>query len=440
MASSGALSCRLNCFLRWISASRWQIFWKIAADRPPTQILRSQSSTPNPHGALISNSAGLPRVETILANAVEGDAAHSTWLLAVGPILTLPMAKHLNATRFNRIPGPFYLWFAILVLGASSAVTRKITDIGAQHFMGLQNPISFCNVLFVGNLCGLLGLTLIHRRQWHWAMFRQLSRREWVSLVWVSVLSGALAPGLIFQALATTPVTNVILIGRLEPPLILALSIGLLHERVSRWEILGALVAFMGIALILLLQPASSNQFQMAGFYLGKGELMTALGAIILAVSTLISKTQLSQVPIGLYSLVRNGLGTLIFFVIASVIYGPQHFMGVLSPFLWQWMLLYGVMIVVVGQTLWLKGLRASATATASIVGSFSPLVGILAAYLILGEVPTSAHYIGGSVILGGLVLSQFGLYRRSLARRQAPVNPVAMAQTMAANLGFKGV
>jgi hypothetical protein len=37
-------------------------------------------------------------------------------------------------------------------------------------------------------------------------------------------------------------------------------------------------------------------------------------------------------------------------------------------------------------------------------------------------------------------VLSQFGLYRRSLARRQAPVNPVAMAQTMAANLGFKGV
>jgi drug/metabolite transporter (DMT)-like permease len=352
--------------------------------------------------------------------------------------------------RTSPIPGPVYLWLAIFVLGASSAVTRKITDIGAQHFMGLQNPISFCNVLFVGNLCGLLALTVIHRRQWRWSMFGQLSRREWISLVGVSVLSGALAPGLIFQALAITPVTNVILIGRLEPPLILALSIGVLHDRVSRWEILGAVTAFAGVALILGLQPASASPLTpvvtMAGFHLGQGEWMTALAAVVLAISTLISKTQLAQVPIGLYSLVRNGLGTLIFFVIASVLYGRDHFTGLLSPFLWQWMLLYGVMIVVVGQSLWLKGLRASAAATASIVGSFSPLVGIGAAYVILGEVPTRAHYIGGSVILLGLLLSQIGLYRRRLGRvpgpavpTWAPVNSVAMEQTMASKLGFKG-
>jgi drug/metabolite transporter (DMT)-like permease len=359
---------------------------------------------------------------------------------------------HPKLSSAGTIPGPIYLWLAVFVLGAASAVTRKITDIGAQHFMGMQNPISFCNVLFVGNLCGLLALTVIHRRQWRWSMFRQLSGREWISLVGVSVLSGALAPGLIFQALAITPVTNVILIGRLEPPLILALSIGVLHDRVSRWEILGAVTAFAGVALIFGLQPASplTPTVTMAGFHLefhlGQGELMTALAAVVLAISTLISKTQLARVPIGLYSLVRNGLGTLIFFVIASVVYGRDHFTGLLSPFLWQWMLLYGVMIVVVGQSLWLKGLRASAAATASIVGSFSPLVGIGAAYVILGEVPTGAHYLGGSVILLGLLLSQVGLYRRSLGRMPrpavpngTPVNSVAMEQTMDSKLGFKG-
>lgn len=44
-------------------------------------------------------------------------------------------------------------------------------------------------------------------------------------MVAVALLAGALAPGLIFDALSRTPVNNVILIGRLEPPLTLAFVI-----------------------------------------------------------------------------------------------------------------------------------------------------------------------------------------------------------------------
>ncbi len=345
--------------------------------------------------------------------------------------------------RLNAIPGQTYLWLAILILGASSAITRKITQIGAQHFMGGENPVSLCNVLFVGNLCSLLALLVIHRRQWRWATVMQLSRREWISLGLVATLSGALAPGLIFTALSLTSVTNVVLIGRLEPPLILALSIWLLRDRVSQWEVSGAILAFIGIALTLLLQPVKSTTLTSMGFHIGLGELLTALGAIILAISTLISKRRLSGVPLGLYSIVRNGLGTIIFFVIAIVLFGSHHFKGAFSPFLWQWMLLYGGVIIVVGQSLWLTGLRASSISTASIVSSFTPIVGIVAAYLILGEVPTRAHYIGGSVILVGLLLSQFGRYYRMERTPTPPVasdNAVHQEQTIAANMGYKGV
>ena len=348
------------------------------------------------------------------------------------------MARLFN---FNAIPGPVYLWLAILILGTSSAITRKITEIGAQHFMGGMNPISLCNVLFVGNLCGLLALIVIHRQQWNWATVKRLSRREWISLVTVATLSGALAPGLIFQALALTSVTNVVLIGRLEPPLILMLSICLLHDRVSKWELSGTIVAFIGIALIILLQPVKPTMLTMTGFHIGLGELLTALGAIILAISTLISKRRLSKVPLGLYSMVRTGLGTIIFFIVAMMLYGHDHFKGVLSPFLWRWMLLYGVIIIVVGQSLWLTGLRASSISTATIVGSFSPIVSIVAAYFILGEVPTSAHYIGGSITLLGLLISQIGLYRRMAEPTSSvPVNEVHQAQTIDANMGYKGV
>lgn len=340
----------------------------------------------------------------------------------------------------HQIPGKLYLWLAVLIFGASSAVTRKITEIGAQHFMGGQNPISLCNVLFVGNLCALLVLLMIYKRQWNATNLRQLSRQEWFNLILVATLSGALAPGLIFQALALTSVTNVVLIGRLEPPLTLALSIWLLHDRVNRWQVMGAIAAFIGVVLTVFLQPARETWMQMGSIWMGLGELFAAVGAILLSVSTIMGKKQLAQVPLGIYSIVRTGLGTGIFFCVALVLYGSDHFMGAFSPFLWQWMLLYGVIIVVVGQSFWMVGLRTSSVSTASIIGSFAPIAGILAAYFILGEVPTPAQYLGGSIILLGLLLSQIGIQKQTAPIANVHVGSVPADQAIASGMGFKGI
>ncbi|UBF30320.1 DMT family transporter (plasmid) [Kovacikia minuta CCNUW1] len=341
----------------------------------------------------------------------------------------------------ERIPGQVYLWVAVAIFGASGAVTRKLTELGAQNFVGGQNPISLCNVLFVGNLCALLVLLIIYRHQWNREILRRLSRQERFGIVTVAILSGALAPGLIFQALALTQVTNVVLVGRLEPPLTLALSIWLLQERVNRWEVLGAIAAFIGVVLTIVLQPAGAIRISMAGLPIGVGELSAALGAIALAASTIVGKKWLAKVPLGIYSIVRTGLGTIIFFCVALVLYGRDHFMGVLSPFLWQWMLVYGVVVVVMGQSFWVVGLRAASVSTASIVASFAPISGILAAYFILQEVPTSAQYIGGSVILLGLLLSQIGI-RRQASRKGAmgKAGSVQREQTLEAKIGFKGI
>lgn len=340
----------------------------------------------------------------------------------------------------RQIPGQVYLWLAVLIFGASSAVTRKITEIGAQNFVGGQNPISLCNVLFVGNLCALLVLLLIHRQQWNRELWSRLSRREWLGLVMVATLSGALAPGLIFQALSLTPVTNVVLVSRLEPPLTLALSVWLLHDRVNGWQIMGAIAAFLGVALTVILQPVKEPLMQMAGFHLGVGELLAALGSVALAVATILGKKRLSKVPLGIFSIVRTGLGTMIFFIVALILYGQDHFMEAFSPFLWKWMLLYGAIIVVLGQSFWMAGLRASSVSTASIIGSFTPIAGILAAYWILGEVPTSAQYMGGGVILLGLVFSQVGLRRQMARMAQCQVSSAQVGQAIESHMGFKGI
>ncbi|AFY33219.1 DMT family transporter [Calothrix sp. PCC 7507] len=341
----------------------------------------------------------------------------------------------------HRISGQTYLWLAILIFGSSSAVTRKLTEIGAQHFMGGRNPISLCNVLFVGNLCALILLILIYGKQWNKAALKQLSRKDWVSLIAVAILSGALAPGLIFQALALTGVNNVILVGRLEPPLTLALSVWLLRERVSFWEFMGAIAAFIGVILSIILQPQGEGMMNMGGFGLGIGELLAAAGSIAVAISTIIGKKYLSQISLGIYSIFRTALGTVIFFFIALVLYGRDHFADVFSPFLWQWMLLYGGLIVVVGQSFWIKGLKTSTVSVASLIGSFTPIAGLLAAYLILGEAPTLPQYIGGSLILLGLLLSQFGIWRQTNKRfALSNVNSIPAEQQVETGMGFKGL
>ncbi|MEH1905955.1 MAG: DMT family transporter [Nostoc sp.] len=352
--------------------------------------------------------------------------------------MTRPKRRH---RPIHRISGQTYLWLAILIFGASSAVTRKLTEIGAQHFIGGRNPISLCNVLFVGNLCALMLLIVIYGRQWNKATLKQLSRKDWVSLTAVAILSGALAPGLIFQALALTGVNNVILVGRLELPLTLALSVWLLKERVSLWEFLGAVIAFVGVTLTILLQPPGEAMMNMRGLQVGLGELLVAVGSLAVAVSTIIGKKYLSQIPLGIYSIFRTALGTVIFFFFALTLYGSDHFADVLSPFLWQWMFLYGELIVVVGQSFWIKGLRTSTVSTASLVGSFTPIVGIVAAYLILGEAPTLPQYIGGSVILVGLFLSQLGKMQQTSGKVAfSVVGSTQAEQEVEIGMGFKGI
>lgn len=341
------------------------------------------------------------------------------------------------SASLNRFPGRAYLLFAIILFATANSVVRQLTLLGEQNAIDGRNPISFCNVLFVGNLCALLALIPIYYQQWNLRALRQLSKKDWLGLIGVAILSGTLAPSLTFTALDLTTVNSVILIGRIGPPLSLALSVLFLKERINFLIVTGAIVSFVGVLLTILLQTPSEPMMTMAGFAIGSGELLAIGGAIALAISTVISKVSLSEVPLGIFVVGRTALGTIIFFVAAWILYGAEHFMDAFSPLLWQWMLLYGVVIVAGGQFFLYTGLKKSSASDYSLVSSFSPIAGILASYLILGEVPTTAQYIGGAVILIGIAINQVGISRH---RTKSAVTNVSSAEQMNAEVGFRGV
>lgn len=341
------------------------------------------------------------------------------------------LAKTSNFIK--NIPGRAYLIVAIIIFAASSSVIRKLTEIGAQHLIDGRNPISFCNVFFAGNICALLLLIVIYRQQWTAQNLQHLSKSDWLGLSFVAILEGALAPALIFGALSLTMVNNVVLVGRIEPPLTLALSVFLLRERVNRWVVAGAIASFLGVLLTILLQSSGGNIVSMGGvIQIGKGELFTAGWAVCITISTIIGKVKLRQIPLGIFTVFRTVIGTIIFFVIVFKLFGIHHFIDIFSPFLWKWMLFYSVVIVVVGQLCFFTGLKKSTASDVSLASSFGPVAGILAAYWILGEAPNMAQYIGGGIIMCGIVLNQIGVARQN--------TQTSSMMEMENSVGFKGV
>ncbi len=164
---------------------------------------------------------------------------------------------------------------------------------------------------------------------------------------------------------------------------------------------------------------------------------------MIYAVSTIIAKPRLKRIPLGIFTVFRNAVGTVFFFFVATYFYSSGHFINLTSPFLWQWMLVYGGVIIVGGQLAWFTGLKTARSIDVSLATSAAPVAGVLGAYLILGERLMTAHYIGGGVLVLGIIVGLLGGRTKRLEVNLKPALPpdeAASALRAEGSTGFKGV
>ena len=338
----------------------------------------------------------------------------------------------------RRIPGPILLWYSIFIFGAAGSIVRILADLGAQHTIDGRNAISFCNILFAGNMCAVILLFAIHHKEWTKAKLKKISVSEWLFLTVLAFLANCVAPSLFFIAIENTMVTNVVLISQIEPPLLLFLAWFFLKDNVRPLSFIGSIICLIGVALIVFLQ-AQADQL---GF--GKGEIYAALAASIYAVSTVIGRLWLKNIPLGIFSVFRSAVGTVIFFIIANYLFGPAHFVDLASPFLWKWMLVYGGIVILSGQLAWDQGIRKSHSVDVSVATSFSPVAGVLGAFLILGEFPVMAHYIGGGILFIGIIISLYASVKVKTVQfqNQEETDVTDSMPTLDAECrsGFKGV
>jgi len=333
----------------------------------------------------------------------------------------------------------FWLWISILIFAASNSVVAKIGQLGAMHPINGHNPISFCNLFFAGNLIAGITLLAVYRKDWHPDSIKAVSFKTWCSMLLIILMSGVIAPAFFFIALMMTEVTNVVLISTLDVPLSLIFAFLMFRERPGGFGAVGALVSTLGIVAIFMLdQPPMKHKEMMmkmldvgnptvnrflAGLPKG-GEILTGIATLLGVISVQMSRKLLESVPVGIFSVARMIVGVILFAIIALIVFGPHHFDDLVSPFLWVWMLVYGALIIVFGQITWFKGIKGGASSTdISVATALSPIAGTLFAFLILGEVPNKAQFIGGIIIIIGIAISLFGTIRaqRRAAKYEKP-------------------
>lgn len=209
-----------------------------------------------------------------------------------------------------------------------------------------------------------------------------------------------------FSAIATMDVGPALLIEYTAPAAVVAWLWLRRGARPGRLTLVGAALAAAGLVLVLDL---------LSGADLAWSGVTWALGAMLgCAVYFLVSAEDSGLPPLALAS---GGL------VIAAVLLGAAGAVGLLplrattaSPLYadttlpwWLPLLVLGLVTAALGYVTGIAAARRLGARMASFIALLEVLAGVLAAWLLLGQVPGAVQLLGGTLVLAGVVLVKLG-------------------------------
>lgn len=308
--------------------------------------------------------------------------------------------NEILANRPNYLNPPAMLIASRALSASRPALIAFLITRGAELSGGTVQPISFCNVLFVGNLCAALVVGFWFGFGNILSDLKALKPKALIGLFINGSLATLLA-GLIFIGLQYTTVTNAVLLGRLGPVLFALAGAMLLGKQIKRLEWFGFSLIVVGVVAIAL---KTSN------FQINRGDFLILLSTIVFAVSALVNKLMVAKaatLPLVVFS--RNLLSSIIFFFIAMRLFGPNHFGDAFSGKLWIIMAVYALIVIVFAQFLWYASVDNLDSRTIGRLTVMSPIFGVTYAFLLNGERPSGTQVVTLIVIIFGVLIASFG-------------------------------
>lgn len=234
--------------------------------------------------------------------------------------------------------------------------------------------------------------------------FKKLTRKQWIAIAGVSLLSGALGTILYTAALAQTqyiPFSVVVLLQQLQPIFAITAAAILLRERLTRRFVFLAAIAL--IAAYWVTFPSLAPNLST-----GAGTLTAALFALGAAacwgISTVFSKYSLKDTSSLHITAIRFGL-TPIFALGFIAGLGQTASLGAVTPVQWQFIGLITLSTGFVALAIYYFGLKRVPASRSAILELTWPLSALVTGYFFLDQKLAPTQLIGAAVLLTTVVL-----------------------------------
>ncbi|MFI6832398.1 DMT family transporter [Kribbella sp. NPDC050241] len=236
---------------------------------------------------------------------------------------------------------------------------------------------------------------------------RNLPRTAVLAGLGMGVFGYAAQAGLYFSALARIDASLVALILYVYPVLVMAGAVVLRRERASRRRVWALGLALVGIGLVL--SGAATGRFDMVGALL-------ALGAAIVYTGYILVGDRVDISPLALAALVCTGaFGT---FLLTGLVRGGTD-LG-FAPAGWLWLGALALVSTVAAILLFFAGMARVGPSVASILSILEPVVTVIAAAVVFGEVLTPIQWLGGALVLSAVLIVQWPSRSSAQAGRAA--------------------
>ncbi|HEX6390678.1 MAG TPA: EamA family transporter, partial [Solirubrobacteraceae bacterium] len=236
---------------------------------------------------------------------------------------------------------------------------------------------------------------------------RALSRRDTALGLALGAFGYTAQAACYFAALERIDASLLSLLLYTFPAIVAAAAVALGRERLAARRLAALVIASSG--LVLVVAGAGTGALDAAGVALGVG------AAVVYSTYILVSEGVAGRVrPQVLAALVCTGAAAML--TVATSAIGQLH-PGALTAAGWGWLAAVAVVSTVVAVSLFFAGLRRVGPTTASILSTVEPLVTVLLAFLVFGEMLGAIQIVGGAFVLAAVFVLQ--AKRRSDVERE---------------------